>query len=79
MRKATWKEVKKYSINFLLEATQNQTHFKYVIFNYLHGAIFGIVLWNYVIYELCFGVDPFWLLYIVVVAFGRKKKNKIRK
>lgn len=65
------KEIKEYSINFLLEATKNQSEFKFIIFNYLHGAIFGIFLWNYVIFELCFGVEPIWFLYFVLVAFGR--------
>lgn len=62
--------LKEYLIDFLLEATQNQSQLKYVIFNYLHGSIFGVVLWNYVIFELCFGIDPFWILYFVVIAFG---------
>lgn len=60
----------KYLIAFLSEATQNQSELKYIIFNYLHGVIFAVVLWNYVIFELCFGVNPFWVLCFAVIAFG---------
>lgn len=77
MRKPNWIAIKEHLFNFLLEATQNQSQLKYVLFNYVHGAIFGAVLWNYVIYELCFGVDPFWILYFVVVAFGKHWTNNL--
>lgn len=70
MRTPAVKVIKESLIDFLCEATQNQSQFKYVMFNYLHGTIFGIVLWNYVIHELCFFVDPFWMLYFQVIAFG---------
>lgn len=65
------KVIKEYLINFLTQATQNPSELKYVIFHYVYGVIFGILLWKYVILELCFGGEPFWILYFVVIAFGR--------
>ncbi len=76
MRLPKLRKAKEDFISFLLEATQNQSQLKYVIFNYMHGAIFGCVLWNYVIFELSVGFDPFSILWMVVVAFGMIKRNR---
>lgn len=75
MIKPNLKVTKEYLTNFLLQATQNPSELKYVIFNYLYGVIFGVILWKYIILELCFGIDPFWILYFIVVAFGMIIEN----
>lgn len=73
MRKFNVKKLKENFINFLSEAARNRSQCKYVAFNYLQGTIFGIVLWKYIIFELCFGIDPIWFLYFVVILFGNSR------